>query len=85
MNPHLHEQLIRLKAEAQSSQDSELSIWLREMLVRNITNLLEENVSDLRVQDTLRGGMRAICDAESLYADDPIVNLLGAILEDRRH
>ncbi len=85
MNPHLHEQLIRLKAEAQSSQDSELSIWLRELLVRNITNLLEENVSDLRVQDTLRGGMWAICDAESLYADDPIVNLLGAILEDRRH
>lgn len=85
MNPQLRERLIRLKAEALSSQDSELSTWLRELLVRNITNLLEENVSDSRVKDTLRGGMRAICDAENVFAEDPIVNLLGAILEDRRH
>lgn len=85
MNPQLRERLIRLKAEALSSQDSELSTWLRELLVRNITNLLDENVSDSRVKDTLRGGMRAICDAENVFAEDPIVNLLGAILEDRRH
>ncbi|WP_145456879.1 hypothetical protein [Gimesia panareensis] len=62
-----------------------MSTWLRELLVRNITNLLEENVSDSRVKDTLRGGMRSICDAESLYEDDPIVNLLGAILDSSRH
>lgn len=81
MTPELREQLMRLKTLAQSSQESELSSWLRELLVQNISKLLEENAPELRVKECLRGGIRAIYDAEIPPTDDPVLILMGAILD----
>ena len=81
MTPELREQLMRLKTLAQSSRESELSSLLRELLVQNISRLLEENASELRVKESLRGGARAIYDAENPPADDPVLILMGAILD----
>lgn len=81
MDKAIYEALNNLKNSAQNSSDSDIPVWLRELVVENVTKMIKEGASNQIVGDTLAGGLRAIIDASSPNEDDPIINQIVSIID----
>jgi hypothetical protein len=82
MDASIRERLTELKDECQRSSYSEVPEWLRELIVENISRLLDDDASNRKVADKLAGGLRAIMDGSSPGDDDPIVRQMVTLIDD---
>lgn len=79
MDSEVRQLLKKLKEEALKSQDSEIRIWLRETLAREISIMLDQDATHSQIKNCFTGAFRAICDSENYVEDDSIMLLMGTI------
>ena len=81
MNAATRQKLTQLKKVAATPCSTEVPTWIRELLIANVTELLEKDASNHAVVNQLIGGLRAITDASVLSDDDPIVSRIVATID----
>ena len=78
MNAETRKQLVDV---AESTEESDVPPWLRELVVENVSKLVRSNATEHKVANELIGGLRAILDASSPSDDDPIVSRMVSLIE----